>query len=318
MSARPAAGAGPGRAGEDLAADRAAFLRHLATVRGASAHTLRAYGADLAHAVAGLAGLGATRAADVDLVRLRRYLATLRERRLAPRSLARRISAVRSFFRWLEEAGRREGNPAEGLRTPRRPRHLPEVLTPAEVARLLEAPDPRRAAWRVARDRALVETLYSTGARVAELAGLDLRDLDLAEGTALLRGKGRKERLAGIGRPCREALEAYLDAAARARVRRDPRPLFVNRHGQRLTPRGVARALAQRVARAGLARRVSPHTLRHCFATHLLEAGANLREVQELLGHASVATTQVYTHLTLDRLVRIYERAHPRSGRRPR
>jgi integrase/recombinase XerC len=150
---------------------------------------------------------------------------------------------------------------------------------------------------------------------VSELAGLDLADLDLEEGTALLKGKGRRERMAGLGGPCLEALGAYLDATAHEGIRRAPKPVFVNRHGRRLSTRGVARVLERHLAAAGLPRDVHPHTLRHSFATHLLRAGANLREVQEMLGHRDVSTTQVYTHLTLDHLMRVYEKAHPRAGR---
>jgi tyrosine recombinase XerC len=304
-------------AGRGLRADVRAWLRHLADVRNLSPHTLRAYAGDLEDLARGLEGLGVRAADDVDLFLLRRYLTGLKGRDLAPRSLARRISAVRAFFAWLASAGRLAASPAEGLRLPRRGRSLPRVLTREEVARLLETPD-ERAAWLARRDQALLETLYSTGARVSELAGLDLADVDLEDGTALLRGKGRRERLAGLGRPCLRALEAYLDALARARARRDVRAVFLNRHGGRLTSRSIARSLERRVRAAGLRAEVSPHTLRHSFATHLLEAGANLREVQELLGHRSVATTQVYTHLTLDHLMRVYERAHPRAGPRPR
>jgi integrase/recombinase XerC len=292
-----------------LSGDLRAFQDYIDTVRNLSAHTQRAYGRDLAEVVAALAGFGCTRSRDVDLFGLRRYLATLRERELAPRSMARKISAIRSFFRWLDESGRTPSNPAEGLRTPRRPRRLPQVLTGEEVVRLLEAPDAGR--WGGLRDRALLETLYSTGARVSELAGLDLRDLDLMEGTALLRGKGRRERLAGLGAPCVRALEAYDEATRAARRRTAKAPVFLNRYGTRLTARSIARMIEKHVTAAALPSHVSPHTLRHSFATHLLEAGANLREVQELLGHKSVASTQIYTHLSLEHLRKVYDRAHP-------
>jgi integrase/recombinase XerC len=296
-----------------------AFLHHLEAVRNLSPHTLKAYAGDLASLLGGLEEQGVTRASDVDLFALRRELAGLKDRALAPRSVARRISATRAFFRWLAAEGRIASNPAAALRLPRRRRTLPRVLTPAEIERLLAAPEGDE--WPALRDRALLETLYSTGARVAEAAGLDLADLDLDEGTALLRGKGRKERLAGLGRPCVAALTAYLAALPRttldrARKPADVRAVFRNARGGRLTTRGMALLLAGHLAAAGLPAEVSPHTLRHSFATHLLEAGANLREVQELLGHRSIASTQIYTHLTLDRLMRVYEAAHPRSGRR--
>ncbi len=305
-----------------LADDLHAFQDHILTVRNLSAHTLRAYGRDLEEVVDALSGFGCTRSRDVDLFGLRRYLATLRERQLAARSMARKISAIRSFFRWLDESGRAPSNPAEGLRTPRRPRRLPQVLTSEEVVRLLETPDAK--SWSGLRDRALLETLYSTGARVSELAGLDLRNLDLMEGTALLEGKGRRERLAGLGAPCVRALEAY-EVATRAQGRRSAKaPVFLNRFGVRLSARGIARVIEKHVTAAALPSHVSPHTLRHSFATHLLEAGANLREVQELLGHKSVASTQIYTHLSLEHLRKVYDHAHPlaapagKSGRAQR
>lgn len=295
-----------------LWSDLEAFLHHLEVVEDRSPHTLRAYWNDLSRVVSDLEARSIEQASDVDLLVLRAHLAGLRKERLAPSTVARRISAIRTFFRWMGREGRISGNPAEGLRTPRRPRALPRVLTAAEVERLLEIPP--EAGWQGERDRALLETLYSTGARVAEAAGLDLRDLDLDGGTVRLHGKGRRERLGALGGPCVEALRGYLDSTRREKRRRDARAVFLNRWGERLSARGVARVLRRHVVRAGLPSEVHPHTLRHSFATHLLERGANLREVQELLGHRNVSTTQIYTHLTLDHLVRVYERAHPRSG----
>ncbi|MDA1195857.1 MAG: tyrosine recombinase [Planctomycetota bacterium] len=300
-----------------LRADQAAWLRHLETVRNLSPHTLRAYRKDLDELADGLATLGVDKTAAVDLFLLRRYLTTLRDRDLAARSTARKISAIRAFFGWIAETGRIPSSPAEGLRLPKRPRGLPSVLSREEVAALLEH-QPEASGWLVDRDRALLETLYSTGARVSEMSALDLADLDLDEGTALLKGKGRKERLAGLGRPCREALEEYLAAATDARARRDRRAVFLNHRGTRLTARGMHGLITRRVAAVGIRRAVTPHTLRHSFATHMLQAGANLREVQELLGHASVASTQIYTHLTLDHLMQVYRKAHPRAGRERR
>jgi len=297
-----------------LRADVGAYLRHIDAVRNLSRHTLRAYAGDLAELQAGLLALGVTHTAAVDLFLLRRYLTTLRDRNLAPRTTARKISAIRAFFGWLAEAGRLPANPAQTLRLPKRGRTLPKVLTTDEIRCLLEY-RPEGGGWAVARDRALLETLYSTGARVSEMTALDLTDIDLDDGTVLLKGKGRKERLAGLGRPCLEALEDYLALVSDARLRRDRRAVFLNRFGTRLTTRGISRVLEKRVAAAGVRRGVSPHTLRHSFATHMLQAGANLREVQELLGHASVASTQIYTHLTLDHLMRVYKKAHPRAGR---
>jgi len=296
-------------------ADISAYLTHIETVRNLSAHTLRAYEGDLGELARGLAALDVRQAKAVDLFVLRRYLTTLRPRQLAARTVARKISAIRAFFAWQAESGKIPASPAADLRVPRRPRDLPKVLTQEEVQRLLDyVPDDP--SWRDARDKAMLETLYSTGARVSELAGLDLADLDVYDGTALLRGKGRRERLAGLGAPCLEALDLYFDALASAGDRKEGRAVFLNRFGGRLSARGIARVLDKRVAAAGLRKGVSPHTLRHSFATHMLQAGANLREVQELLGHRSVASTQIYTHLTLDHLMRVYEKAHPRAGGR--
>ena len=290
------------------------YLHHLDTVRRVSPHTRRAYGTDLQDLVEGLRALDVTDPEQVDLFVLRRYLATLGERALSARTVARKISAIRSFFRWMRESGRLRADPAAALRLPRRRRTLPSVLTPDEVVQLLTPPaHPDRGGWAAARDQALLETLYSTGGRVAEMSALDVGDIDLADGTAVLKGKGRKERLAGLGGPCVQALERYIEAVASARVREDPRALFLNRFGTRLTPRGMARIVEKRVLLAGVDRKVSPHTLRHSFATHMLAAGANLREVQEMLGHTNVSTTQVYTHLTLDHLMRVYDQAHPRA-----
>jgi integrase/recombinase XerC len=293
-----------------------AFLHHLEAVRNLSPHTLRAYAGDLTRLVGDLEEAGVHDAEGADLFALRRHLARLKEQGLDARSIGRHISSTRAFFRWLTAEGRVASNAAAALRLPRRRRTLPRVLTREEIERLLLAPEGD--AWTALRDRALLETLYSTGARVAEAAALDLADLDTVDGTALLRGKGRKERIAGLGGPCVRALTAYLEALPRATLDaktppKDRRAVFRNARGGRLTTRGMALVLERHLATAGLAHEVSPHTLRHSFATHLLEAGANLREVQELLGHASIASTQVYTHLTLDRLMRIYEQAHPRA-----
>lgn len=299
-----------------LARDLQAFVQHLDVVRGVSPHTRRAYDADLRDLVDGLARMDIHRADAVQLFSLRRYLSTLGERQLSPRTVARKISAIRSFFRWLHESGKNAQDPAAALRLPKRRRSLPSVLTRAEVDQLLTSAPTR--GWQAARDQALLETLYSTGGRVAEMSALNLGDLDLHGGTVVLQGKGRKERLAGLGRPCMQALDAYFAALARARIRRDPSAVFLNRWGARLVTRGMARVVEKRVVDAGLARKISPHTLRHSFATHMLEAGANLREVQELLGHANVSTTQIYTHLTLDHLMRVYAKAHPRATRKRR
>jgi integrase/recombinase XerC len=300
------------RRGASLLEEAEAFLHHQSTARDLSPHTMRAYTGDLVELSATLEAEGAVRAGDVDVTALRRHLASLADRGLHVRSIARKVSAIRAFFRWLVTEGRIETDPAAALRIPKRGRPLPKFLTRGQVEALLEA--PKGTGWTALRDRALLELLYSTGARVAEASGLDVADIDLDEGATLLRGKGRKERVAALGRPAIEALHRYLDATVRER-RRTGKAVFVNRAGARLSVRGVARVLEKHATSVGLPTGTSPHVLRHSFATHLLEGGANLREVQELLGHASLSSTQIYTHLTLDALKKVYDAAHPRAKR---
>jgi integrase/recombinase XerC len=288
-----------------------AFLHHQTTARNVSRHTTRAYAGDLVELSAAIEEKGPVPAARVDLAALRRHLASLKERGLVPRSIARKISAIRALFRWLAAEGRIETDPAAALRVPKRGRPLPKVLSQEEAKRLLES--PKGDGWTALRDRAVLETLYSTGARVAETAGMNVEDIDLEAGAVILRGKGGKERVAGLGRPALAALAAYLSASDSPARRRHAKAVFLNKHGGRLTVRGIARLLEGHSKVAGLPAGTSPHVLRHSFATHLLEAGANLREVQEMLGHASLSTTQIYTHLTLASLKRIYDSAHPRA-----
>ncbi len=288
-----------------------AFLHHQETARNVSPHTLRAYAGDLVELSASVEATGPVPASQVDVLALRRHLSALQAKGLNVRSVARKISAIRSLFRWLAAEGRVTSDPAAALRVPKRGRSLPRFLTRAEVDRLLDS--PQGSDWSTLRDRALLETLYSTGARVAEAAGLDVADLDLSEGIARLRGKGRKERIGGLGGPAVSALRAYFDVTAAEHRRRHRDAVFLNRAGGRLSVRGIARILDRYAVRAGLPSGTSPHTLRHSFATHLLEGGANLREVQEMLGHASLASTQIYTHLTLDAMKKVYDAAHPRA-----
>jgi integrase/recombinase XerC len=232
---------------------------------------------------------------------LRGFLVELNGRGLARSSVARYVAAVRSFTRFLAREGAIEADPARTLRSPSPRRPLPLHLGEDDVSRLIDAASAPR-------DRAILETLYGGGLRVSELVGLD-RD-DVRDGVARVRGKGRKERLAPLGRTAAAAIDAYLAARPRAA---DPRPLFLNAKGRRLTDRSVHRLLKACALKAGLDPRTKPHTLRHSFATHLLDRGADLREVQELLGHASIATTQIYTHVSMERLKKVYERAHPRA-----
>jgi integrase/recombinase XerC len=287
------------------------FLVHLSEGRGASPHTIRAYSGDLVHLLGFLEAKSVETPGEVTALHLRMWLADLTERGLSPTTRARRLAAARALFRFLVREDSIDANPALGLKTPRRPKRLPHFLSRAEVGRLLGAPgaEDRFAV----RDRAILETLYSTGCRMSELTGLDEEDLDLRGGMARVRGKGRKERLAPLGRYAVAALREYLPLRLAAIGDAMERALFLNRFGTRLRGRSVARLLDKYIQRAGLAARTSPHTLRHSFATHLLDAGADLRSVQELLGHKNLETTQIYTHVTVERMRRIYDRAHPRS-----
>lgn len=289
------------------------FLGSLRTVRNLSRHSLAAYGTDLLQLAAFLEGRGTTDAAAVTHLDLRAWLGELRGAGRSGATVARKLAAARSFFKWLCREGFLPADPAAGLRTPRKEKRLPRFLSREEMERLLAA--PAGDGLQEVRDRALLETLYSSGVRVSELAALDEDDLDLRGGVARVLGKGRRERLAGLGRFAVEAIAAYLEARRRAGPGGSgrSRALFRNRSGGRLSTRGIQRVVAKRLAEAGLAPAISPHKLRHSFATHLLDAGADLRSVQELLGHRNVASTQVYTHVTAGRMREVYDRAHPRA-----
>lgn len=292
------------------------FLRHLEVTRGAAAHTIAAYRADLAQFADFAAARGVDAWPAVTPGLLRRYLADLAGRDYARTSIARKASALRAVCKWLHRAGLLPDNPAAGLSAPRLSRPLPHFLYADEMGRLLEAPDPATPLGR--RDRALLETLYATGLRVSELVALDLRQVQAGQMELRVRGKGSKERMVLLGRQALAALADYLAAgrphlAARAPAGVAPTALFLGVRGTPLTDRSVRR-LVHRYVLATCARHgISPHSLRHTFATHLLEAGADLRTVQELLGHASLATTQVYTHVTAERLKEVYDQAHPRA-----
>lgn len=287
------------------------FLLRLQATRGASAHTLRAYGSDLEELAAYL------EQSDTGLARvtprtLRGFLAQLDDRGLARSTLQRKLSAVRTFFRHLVVEGKLDAHPATGLRTPRRERRLPGTLELGEVEALLEAPDVTTSAGR--RDRAILECMYSAGTRAAETVGMDRGDLDLSRGIARVRGKGRKERLAPLGPHAITALRDYLDDPERPRPKQPAsNAVFLNQRGGRLTTRSLGRIVEKACLNAGLTRPATPHTLRHSFASHLLDRGADLKAVQDLLGHAHLVTTQIYTHVSVERLRKIYEQAHPRA-----
>jgi integrase/recombinase XerC len=293
----------------------AEYLRHLALERNASAHTVKSYREDLTQALEFFRTKLPGRALDTALLTtrlLRAHTVWLHDQGYAKATIARRVTAVRSWCRFLCRQGILAGNPADGVRGPRQDRQLPHFLSEDELAKLLAAPPADTPLG--LRDRAILETLYSAGLRVSELTGLDLPELDLDSGMATVRGKGKRERLALLGPHASEAVRHWLDArAALARPGRHQAALFLNKNGTRLTSRSVGRLVAKYLAQAGLDPRASPHSLRHSFATHLLDRGADIRSVQELLGHRSLGTTQIYTHVTTQRLRDSYDKAHPRA-----
>jgi integrase/recombinase XerC len=292
----------------------AEFLRYLALERNASALTVKSYREDLSQAIEFLRsrpGAGELTPEQLTSRHLRAFTVWLHEQAYAKSTIARRLAALRSWLRFLCRQGTLLANPADGLRTPRQEKKLPTFLTEDALAQLLAVPKDGTALDR--RDRAILEALYSAGLRVGELTGLNLTDLDLHEGVATVRGKGKKERLVFFGKSAREALRRWLAARAELPAGQRTSAVFLNKNGGRLTARSVGRLLEKYLAQAGLDRRASPHSLRHSFATHLLDHGADIRSVQELLGHKSLATTQVYTHVTTQRLKDCYEKAHPRA-----
>jgi integrase/recombinase XerC len=294
----------------------AAFLRHLTVEKDASPHTVRSYAHDLREFerfvtghLAGSPGAARSLMAGVDLRVVRAWLAEMHGRGLDAATVTRRLAALRSWFRFLVRRGVVSRNPAREARGPRRPRKLVGFLPIDEATALVEA----RALGGAHRERdvAILELLYAAGLRVAELAGLDVDDVDAGERTVRVLGKGRRERIVPFGTAAARALDAWL-----ARRGPAPGPLFLNHRGGRLTPRSVDTLVRRGARAAGIMRRVTPHTLRHTFATHLLEAGADLRAIQELLGHRRLSTTQRYTHVAADQLMRVYDAAHPRARAR--
>ena len=287
-----------------------AFLRHLERERNASPRTLEAYGEDLAQFASFLAGelRRAPRPEDADHLLIRGYLAELPRRGLKKASSARKLAALRTFFRYLCREGRLVANPAKLLLSPRRERRIPSVLEEPQVERLLDMPG---AGLPAVRGRAILELLYATGVRCAELVALDTAAVDLDGRTLRVLGKGSKERIVLFGSRARETLRAWL--AFRPVLAPATDALFLNARGGRLSDRSVRSLVARRVAAVALERRCSPHTLRHSFATHLLSHGADLRSIQELLGHASLSTTQRYTHVDTRHILEVYRRTHPRA-----
>ena len=281
--------------------------------RDASRHTVDAYDRDAQRYLQHLADRGIGSLAEVRVRDVTAWLESLHDAGLAARSRARALSAVRGLHRWACEIGEAAHDPTREVGGPRLPRGLPRALSPRDVERLLEAVDPAHAL--AARDRAMFELMYSCGLRASEVLALRVESLDVGEAVPRVVGKGDKDRRVPVGRPALEAVVAYRDGLRpRLVAGRAEAALFVNARGRHLSRMGLWKILRRWAALAGLADRVTPHVLRHCFATHLLQGGADLRAVQELLGHADIRTTQVYTHLEREHLVRLHRDHHPRSG----
>jgi integrase/recombinase XerC len=298
------------------------FIQSLDAEKGYSAHTVRAYRRNLLELTAYAAGdaqwavekpekLAGVTIDQVDLMAVRGYLGFLHGRNRKT-TIARKLSAIRSFFRFLYKHRMVAANPVETLRSPKHSKPIPVHLVVDDMFRLLESVEPK--GWQGLRNRALLETLYSTGIRVSELAGLDVTDLDVDNGVVRVLGKGAKERRVPIGRKALDAIRCYRDAlpSPAGGGNFEDGPLFLNKHRGRLSTRSIARIADQFARAAGLSVPVSPHAMRHSFATHLLDAGADLRAVQELLGHRNISTTQRYTHVSIDHLMAAYDKAHPR------
>lgn len=288
------------------------FLVYIRVERGLSPRTVEAYGRDLARWSEFISGRGRTSPREVEREEVTAFLEELRRGGLSARSVARVTAALRGFQRFLLDQDIPDATPFADLPTPRLERRLPRVLSQREVERLLDQPmleDPRGL-----RDRAMLELLYGSGIRISELTGLDVEDLDLREGEMRVMGKGARERVVPVGEASAQALRDYL-AAGRPKLLKKPsqRALFLNQRGGRLSRQGAWEVVKRYAARAGLADRMTPHTLRHSCATHLLENGADLRYIQELLGHASIATTQIYTHVSKAMLRESYLKAHPHA-----
>lgn len=286
------------------------YLSHLADARGVSPHTLRSYRADLSRFSRGLDEDLREAPEQIALPDLKAYVARLIEEGLDRRSVARHASALRGYFRFLHETGVRPDDPSSLLEVPRQRRSLPRALSREDVERLLLS--PASAKFADLRDRAMLEVLYSAGVRVSELVGMNVSDLDLSRGLVAVRGKGDRERLALLGSYAREAITAWLPERSSRLAGATSDALFLNARGGRLSDRSVRRMFESRLIQAGLPASVTPHTLRHTFATHMLESGAGLKEVQEMLGHRHLSSTQVYTHVSPEHLRRAYEEAHPR------
>ena len=290
-----------------------AFMRYLRLERNASPHTLDAYARDLRQLGEFLkeqSASGVIELRGVDRLAVRGFMAHLQQLGIGKSSLSRKISTLRSFFKFLRREGVLDNNPARLVSLPRKDNKLPSFLMKEEMELLLSAPNLSTLLG--LRDRAILEVLYTTGIRVGGLVGLNREDLDLLGDTVRVREKGKKERLCPLGSYAVRALRNYLRRYP-GRGTQTPAPLFLNRSGGRLTARSVETLVDKYIRKSALKKKISPHSIRHSFATHLLDAGADLRAVQELLGHASLSTTQIYTHVSRERLKKVYDRAHPRA-----
>ena len=282
------------------------FLNYITIEKNYSSHTASNYKSDLLKFEQFLVSRGGKDIKNIDYFLLRKFLSQLNEKNLSKSSLSRKISTLKSFFKFAQREGIVKNNPAISLIYPRADKNLPKFLTEKEVDNILKLPKTKNVLG--LRDKAILEFLYSTGARVSEMVSLNQNDIDLIGGITKVKGKGKKERLLPLGEPAILSIKKYLDKRTD-----NNKALFVNKRGGRLSDRGVRDIIYKCIKKAALALKISPHTFRHSFATHILNRGADLRSVQELLGHSSISTTQIYTHLTIDSLKSVYQKAHPRA-----
>jgi tyrosine recombinase XerC len=284
------------------------FLGYLAHQKDFSVNTTRAYETDLKQFIRFLKQNKINSLARVDYPVFLGFLSSLKEKgRYREKTIARKVASIKAFFRFLSSRDLIKTNPALLLYSPKVPEHLPEFLTVGEVVKVIETPEGD--GWQTLRDRSVLEMLYATGIRVGELTSLEMKNVNILEETIKVEGKGRKERIVPVGRPAMKALIEYLERRPHKKAER----VFLNKYGRPLTDRGVERLVNKYTRKAGIGKNVTPHTFRHSFATHLLDRGADLRTVQELLGHERITTTQIYTHLTVERLRDFYNKAHPRA-----
>jgi len=284
------------------------FIRYLEVERGVSAHTVRAYRKDLEE----FSAYADAKPEAMDLIDIRSFIAGQINKGLSKITVSRRLSSIRSFFKYLHREGYITANPAKLVSNPKIPKMLPRFLSVDEVFSLIERPEG--IGFITVRDRAILELLYSSGLRVSELSGLNVDDLNIRESLVKIRGKGKKERIVPVGSKAVNAVKSYLVERMLRRSR--DKALFLNRMGTRLTDRGVRRIVVKYARASAMTGHVGPHVLRHSFASHLLQGGADLRVIQELLGHASLSTTQKYTHLDITHLMDIYDKAHPLANKK--